>query len=248
MSEPARDEAQPAWRIASAELLVAPDRLDAVDRFYREQLDFPGTRHAHELHLSVGAAHLTFRAAPGSGEPYYHFALLVPGNRFEEARGWLSARVPLLARPESEETTFDFDFWDALACYAQDPAGNIVELIAHRGVEDSPEAAAFRAGELLGVSELGIVTGELVAAVERLRAARLELWYGEVSDERESLGFVGRKAHTLILCSPGRPWLPTGRPAEPHPLDVVLGADRGPEVLVRAREGTVEAHVLRPGT
>ena len=248
MTEPARDEAQPAWRIASAELLVAPDRLDAVDRFYRERLEVPGTRHAHELHLSVGTAHLSFRAAPGAGEPYYHFALLVPGNRFEAARDWLSARVPLLARAEGEETTFDFDFWDALACYAHDPAGNIVELIAHRGVEDSPEADEFGAGELRGVSELGIVTGELVAAVERLRAARLELWYGEVSDERESLGFVGRKAHTLILCSPGRRWLPTGRPAEARPLDVVLGTGRQPVVLVRARGGMVDAHVLRPET
>lgn len=28
-------------------------------------------------------------------------------------------------------TLFDFNNWDALACYCLDPAGNILELIAH---------------------------------------------------------------------------------------------------------------------
>jgi hypothetical protein len=31
-----------------------------------------------------------------------------------------------------------------------------------------------------------------------------------------------RRARTLIVVPPGRPWLPTGRPAEVHPADVVV--------------------------
>ena len=33
---------------------------------------------------------------------------------------------------------------------------------------------------------------------------------------------MGEKARTLILCRAGRPWLPTGRPAEAHPVEVTL--------------------------
>ena len=41
-------------------------------------------------------------------------------------------------------------------------------------------------------------------------------------DGENSLGFVGEKGRTLILAPPGRGWLPTGRPAEAHPVELVL--------------------------
>jgi hypothetical protein len=235
---------QPQWRITGAMLAVAAGRLDAVERFYRDELGIPGRLEAAELRLDIGSAHLTFIATSES-EPFYHFAVLVPGNRFEAARGWLAARTPLLANAETGETTFDFDFWEASACYAHDPAGNIVELIAHRGLEDSTEAGDFRAAELRGISEVGLVTDDLLVALERLRTGGLELWYGEV-DRHEGLGFVGRKAHTLILVPTARPWLPTGRPAESHPVEVALARAGQPDIVARLRGGSVEvAAVLK---
>ena len=219
-------------------LAVAAGRLDSVQRFYCDELGIAGSRDASRLRLEIGSAHLTFTAA-SEDEPFYHFALLVPGNRFEAAREWLAAGTPLLAQAETGQTTFDFDFWEASACYAHDPAGNIVELIAHRGLEDSTGAGEFRATELRGISEVGLVTGDLIAALERLRAGGLELWYGEVGRD-EGLGFVGCKAHTLILVPPGRPWLPTGRPAESHPVEVALTRPGQPDLDVRLRAGSVE--------
>jgi hypothetical protein len=239
MSEDRREgRGQPQWRITGATLAVAAGRLDALERFYCDRLGFSGKRDPEELGLEVGAAVLTFSAA-SEDEPFYHFALLVPGNRFEAAREWLAAGTPLLARADTGETTFDFDFWDASACYAHDPTGNIVELIAHRGLEDSTGAGEFRATELRGISEVGLVTGDLLAALERLRAGGLELWYGEVGRD-EGLGFVGCKAHTLILVPSGRPWLPTGRPAESHPVEVALTRPGQPDLDVRLRGGSVE--------
>jgi hypothetical protein len=233
------------WRITSATLAVAAGRLDVVERFYRDRLGFSGKRDPEELRLEVGAAVLTFAAA-SEDEPFYHFALLVPGNRFEAAREWFAAGTPLLAHAETGQTTFDFDFWDATACYAHDPAGNIVELIAHRGVDDSTGAGDFRAAELGGISEVGLVTDDLLAALGDLRAGGLELWYGEV-ERHEGLGFVGRKAHTLILVPTGRPWLPTGRPAESHPLEVAIGVRGQPDVAVRLRDGSVDVAAQEGG-
>jgi hypothetical protein len=232
------ERGQPQWRITGVTLAVAADALAVVERFYCGELEIAGTRGPEALRLDVGSAHLTFTAT-SKGEPFYHFALLVPGNRFEAARKWLATGTQLLANAETGVTTFDFDFWDASACYAHDPAGNIVELIAHRGLEDSSEAGSFRAAELRGISEVGLVTRDLLESLGCLRAGGIELWYGEVGRD-DGLGFVGRKAHTLILAPTGRPWLPTGRPAESHPLEVVLARPGQLDLVVRLRGGSVE--------
>lgn len=179
--------------------------------------------------LEIGATRLEFVA--GVGEPFYHFAVLVPGNRFEAAFDWIGGHVELLPERESGELVFDFSNWDALACYFHDPAGNIVELIAHRGVGETDRNGSFAADELLGLSELGLV-GDMVAMARLLEErVGLELWDGTLEGEGR-LAFVGEKAKTLILCPEGRPWLPTGRPAEAHPVELVVsGAPEGEAVL-----------------
>ena len=199
-------------------LLRAPaPSLRALDDFYTARL---GLEAVEEAELKVGETRLGFVA--GSGEPFYHFALLVPGDRFGAALEWTEQRVELLPDPETREAVFDFDNWDALACYFHDPAGNIVELIAHRGVEESGRQGPFGASELVGVSELGLVGDrrELAAALGELG---LEQWSGDL-DAEGRLAFVGEKARTLILSPAGRGWLPTGRPAEAHPAEVQVEA------------------------
>jgi hypothetical protein len=201
-------------------LLRAPAAsLRALDDFYADRL---GLESVEEAGLQVGETRLAFVA--DSGEPFYHFALLAPGDRFGAALEWLEPRVELLPDPETQEAVFDFDNWDALACYFHDPVGNIVELIAHRGVEESGRQGPFGASELVGVSELGIVGDkrELAAALGELALAQ---WAGDLHAEGR-LAFVGEKARTVILSPPGRGWLPTGRPAEPHPSEVELEAPR----------------------
>ena len=206
--------------IADVELSVSRAVGGELDRFYVEDLglgkipaeDVPGG-------YAVGPARLRFSETVDDSAPFYHFALLAPGDRFAEARRWLSGAAPLLSDSDGQ-TTFDFDFWDAKASYAVDPAGNIVEIIAHRGVAESGGSGAFDPGELRGVSEVGLVTGAVTDAVQALHQAGLPLWAG--STEADSLAFCGAKAHTLIVCSPGRGWLPTDRPAEVHPVQAQI--------------------------
>ena len=158
--------------------------------------------------IVVGETRLRLRVE--DGEAFYHFALLVPGDRFDAALAWADERVELLG------DVFDFDNWDALAVYFHDPAGNIVELIAHHGLEENGRSGDFAAEELVGLSELGVV-GDPPELLHRLQATGLELWDGEVVGENR-LGFVGEKGRTFILAPPGRGWLPTDRPAEPPPV------------------------------
>jgi hypothetical protein len=186
--------------------LAAPAGLAG---FYGETLGLPV---AGDF-VQIGETSLCFE--PGEGEPFYHFALLVPGDRFDAALAWTRARVDVLG------DVFEFDNWEAFAVYFHDPAGSIVELIAHHGLEENGREGPFAAEELVGFSELGLV-GDRSALLADLEERGLELWSGSI-DEPDTLGFVGEKGRTLILAPPGRGWLPTGRPAEPHPVDFVLG-------------------------
>jgi catechol-2,3-dioxygenase len=208
-----------ALRIARAELAVAAARLEAVAGFYEQTLGFAVEQRDGRLVVPVGGDVLELVATDDGTDPFHHFALLLPGNRFDAARTWLRERAEPLARDDGE-TVFAFDFWDAQAVYFHDPAGNIVELIAHAGTaERSGVAGDFSAAELAGLSEVGIVVDRPAGAVAALaRDLELELWSGDA----EQLAFVGAKAHTLILAPPGRGWLPTGRPAEPHGAKITV--------------------------
>jgi D-alanyl-D-alanine carboxypeptidase len=185
--------------------LAAP--LDLRD-LYGGELGLPLDGEA----IVVGETRLRFEVE--EGDAFYHFALLVPGDRFDAALAWGRERVELLG------DVFEFENWDAEAVYFHDPAGNIVELIAHHGLEENGRSGGFTAAELLGFSELGIV-GDKAQQLRRLESRGLSLWDGTM-DEPDRLAFVGEKGRTVILAPPGRGWLPTGRQAEPHPVEFVL--------------------------
>src|SRR5882757_4416333 len=221
--------------IASVTLATHRDSMPAMETFYCGLLGLPRPHDDERdaLVVGVGSARLEFVASAIDARPFYHFALLVPGNRFAAAHAWVASRTDLLSRPSSDATVFDFDFWDAQACYFHDPAGNIVEFIAHRGLAEVADVTdPFSASELVGISEIGIVTPDPGAEADTLhRDLGIDIWSGGV-DGADSLAFVGRKAHTLILCRPGRGWLPTGRPAEVHPVDITLAGARNAETTL----------------
>jgi hypothetical protein len=152
--------------------------------------------------FETGETKLEFTAA--EGEPFYHFAFLVPPSRFAESLEATPSPLP----GESGEVVFDFDFWDARAFYFHDPAGNIVEIVAHEGIDEH------------GLSELGLV-GDPNELAPPLLELGLELWDGTL-DVPGRLAFLGERGRTLILAREGRGWLPTGRPAEPHPVEAVI--------------------------
>jgi len=176
--------------------------------FYHDALGLPLDGET----IVVGETRLRFRDEDRGA--FYHFALLVPGDRFDAALAWIRERVELLG------DVFESDDWGSQAVYFHDPAGNVVELIAHHGLEEDCRDGRFAAEELVGFSELGIV-GEREQLLQALESSGLELWDGEL-DESDRLAFVGEKGRTLILAAPGRGWMPTGRPAQLHPVELGL--------------------------
>ena len=216
-------------RIARAELAVATARLDAVAAFYAHTLGFAAEQRDGRIVVPVGADVLELVATGDDTDPFHHFALLVPGDRFDAARAWLGARTETLARDDGE-TVFPFDFWDARAVYFHDPAGNIVELIAHHGLGEAPAGGApFGPDELLEVSEVGLVNDDGPALARALAGVGVVVWDGSPED---GLAFAGERARTVIIAPRGRGWLPTGRPAEMHRVAVTVRGLPAAEVSV----------------
>lgn len=186
-------------------MLAGPPGLPG---FYEDALELPLDGDA----IRIGET--TLRFEPEDGDAFYHFALLVPGDRFDAAHAWARGRVELLG------DVFESDSWDSRAVYFHDPAGNIVELIAHRGLEETGRRGAFAGEELVGFSELGLV-GVPSDLLRRLETVGLRMWDGTV-EHAGRLAFVGEAGRTLILAPTGRGWVPTSRAAEPHPVELVL--------------------------
>src|SRR5688572_12262307 len=117
--------------------LQAPEALlPELGAFYRDLLGLQGApARPSGLAVLVGESTLAFEAV--AGRAFYHVALLAPGDRFEAAHGWIASHVRLLPGRSGDDGVFDFVNWDARGCYFHDPAGNILELIAHRGIGDA---------------------------------------------------------------------------------------------------------------
>lgn len=222
-------------RFRHVRLDTAATAATAVHDFYTSALGFTAI---DPQTLRAGESALSFR--PAGGGPFYHVAFLAPGDRFDAALAWARPRVALLPSPHTGDVAFDFPAWDARALYFHDPAGNIVELIAHHGIGENGRRGEFDARELVGVSELGLVGDPQDLATRLGRELGLELWDGEV-EHGGRLGFVGSRGRTFVVSAPGRGWLPTGRPAEAHPVDVVIddvvrgGTVRSAGLIVRSR-------------
>jgi catechol 2,3-dioxygenase-like lactoylglutathione lyase family enzyme len=230
-------------RFFQVRLLATAARLPQLANFYGRQLGFE--RHATRpdaVGFAVGETDLEFVASVG--EPFYHFALLVPGNRFDAALRWARLRTTLLPDADTGEVVFDFDNWGARACYFHDPAGNIVELIAHRGISEADLGGEFTARELIGFSELGLVGDPATMAEALEKELGLELWDGTVT-EPGRLAFMGERARTLILSAPNRGWLPTGRPAVAHRIMVHLAGAR--EKQIQLEDTLYDISQARPG-
>lgn len=218
-------------QILEVRLQTAASTLLELESFY---LDGFGLDVVLSHGYQVGTTTLAF-APVEDGRPFYHFALRVPRNRFAAAREWLAERTALLPDRESGDTTFDFTAWNAAACYALDPGDNLVELIAHHELpEESPEEGAFSGAELLGVCEIGLVVPDRRRAAETLAPLGVELWDGELDGP---LAFLGGRDGVLILARPGRGWIPTGRPGEQWPVDVVFAGAPDAEVTLPGSDG-----------
>jgi len=198
--------------------------LSQVTDFYRLLGLEVITAEAGKTHVRIGSSWLVFSEKP-STTGIYHFAFNIPCNHIREGMAWLERAGIVLIANEKGENQIDFPNWNAEATYFFDPAGNIVELIARRDLQNESEQS-FGPDSLLEISEIGIVTDDVPAWNAR---AETEFGIPPFNKQKPAADFsaLGSDMGLFIVVSEGRKWFLTDIPAGKAPLEVSFENDRG---------------------
>ncbi|TQR20128.1 glyoxalase [Psychrobacillus vulpis] len=176
--------------------------------------------------VAIGSTSLTFRESVRSA--FYHFAINIPGNQFTLAKHWAMERVTLNREDGLNEVYYPR--FEADSFYFEDPAGNIVEMIARRNVDKWSD---FSMDSLLNLSEIGVTTPHVVEVGEQLQDIGIPI-SGHVEIEANELNFLGSGDTYLLLVPPKRRWYFSKHLGETHPLEIEL--TKG-ERLILSEEG-----------
>jgi hypothetical protein len=170
------------------------------------------------FHVALPRSTLTFERDPARRGCRYHFAFMIPSNRFDDGLRWLAERVDLIA-DSAGATRFHSDDWNADSVYFYDATGNIAELIAHHTLPETMRDAGmpFAPDCLLSICELGVG----VANAEH-GAAQVTALTGDGAfhwSPPTDFAPVGDAHGLFIVVRTGRVWFPdTGVAAAPLPF------------------------------
>ncbi|MFC3746728.1 VOC family protein [Paenibacillus sp. GCM10012306] len=196
------------------ELTLWSGNLEETRNYYRDKLELEVSAEAPgQFTVLIGTTKVTFHAVDTPEKPYYHLAFNIPAQQFTEAKAWAKSRL-VLNKVEGEDEVF-FENWNAHAFYFEDPSGNLLEFIARHNLKHSAEVP-FSSSALLGVSEVGLVTDEVLPLVRQLNDWGIPSW-GEVGE-----GFtpVGDETGLGIVVKRGRQWFFSNLIAEFFPLEI----------------------------
>ena len=191
----------------------------ATRQFYQETLQLPLLAAGNDYAVfRAGSTQLMFQASEEpDGRPFYHFAFDIPRNQIEQATAWLESKVELLERDGQRQ--IPFEDWNATGIYCHDPSGSIVELIARHNLGNDAEGDFRPDSSILRVSEIGWPVPDVESPGQDFQ---LPAWrdYGKFRA-------LGSETGLILIVATGRGWLPTNRPAEAHPVSLVLVDENG---------------------
>ncbi len=219
------------------ELELKTGCLTEIKEFYTSVLGLPLLEEEKgAFTAAAGATRLRFSAE--SGMPFYHFAFNIPENKFGQAREWLHQQGVELLKEEGDELVH-FPHWNAHSLYFNDPAGNIVEMIARHNLRNAAEGP-FSASDILCVSEIGLPVDDVMQTIDNLQLTlNLNPW----REPSRQFAPLGGEDGLLIVVPKGRIWFMSDRPAEPFPLRVRIKGKR--EGRLRIHSCLIEVEVPR---
>ncbi|MEC0123684.1 VOC family protein [Paenibacillus pabuli] len=198
------------------EVRLSTARLEDMKHFYIHRLGLGLFEETEDTFtLQIGLTKMIFMQSETDQHPFYHFAWLIPTNRFQEAKAWAAARVRL-SWHEEQDQTYSTN-WDSHSLYFEDPAGNILELIAHHTVHNESDRP-FSEKDLLQVCEVGLVTEDVRSAVQELEQMGLKRW-GEISD---TFAPVGDANGLFIVVKKERIWFFSEQKSNIYPIEVSI--------------------------
>ena len=208
------------------------NKLRQLRGFYENVLEIPIKDSGKDFfRMTIGNSTLTF--VETEEDTLYHFAINIPGNQFVLAKLWAKERV-MLNREAGMEDIF-YSRFNADAFYFEDPAGNVIELIARRNVDIWSD---FTVDSFIDISEVSITTPQVKEVGEQLQDIGIPI-SGNYEIEPNSLNFMGRKDNYLILVPPQRRWYFSKKMSKTSKVDIVL--DDGQHISI-SKEGSINVH------
>lgn len=184
--------------------LKAPD-LELQAAFYRDVLRLPVDATDERVVVTAGFSEIEFTQAASGVTPFYHFAFMIPENQLAKGMAWLEPRCPIANIKSSKRKTIQFRNWDAEAFYFFDPAGNILEFIAHHPLENGTDEP-FSEEQILQVCEIGLVVPDVTQTVELVGSS---LGIHPYISSSGNFAPIGDVQGLLIVVPQDRVWLPT---------------------------------------
>jgi catechol 2,3-dioxygenase-like lactoylglutathione lyase family enzyme len=189
--------------------------LQAQKNFYSQVLELPVEMNELGLLVHAGTTELVFRRAPGDFDGAYHFAFNIPENQYASAKQWLTRRIAILKDKTGKED-FESQNWNSSSLYFLDAAGNVLEFIARRNLQNTVEGD-FNSSHILNVSEIGLPSENVIELANEL-CTRLGLPVFK-QQAHETFTPVGDDEGLFILPVRERIWMPdSGVPAKMLPV------------------------------
>lgn len=202
-------------------LIIFTNDVPCLIRHYRDVIGLSLIDHDEtSATFQIGWSRFIIRHIDTPFPSVYHFAFGIVPNSIISAKTWLENRTPLLRDAEGE-TQFNFSEWEAKAVYWKDPDGNILELISPDDETHPAHNAPFTPADIVGISEIGIATEDVIAYANHLTERYALPSYRTVNDVFSPMGsdVYGR----LIVVKAARLWFPQlTTPALPLPLSVEM--------------------------
>ena len=208
-------------------IFMSTSKYNELLHFYNHDLELEAETATGSFMIRCGKTQIHFNKANDSSHPFYHFAINIPYNKVEEGGEWIRKHAELIWIEDYQSEVAEFSNWKARSVYFIDPGGNIVELIGRKNFrEDSP--GGFHSGDLLAVSEIGIVypAADFHIKVEALKK-KLDLDYFSKQPPLPSFVALGNDEGLFILAPENRPWYPTKINSGIFPLKV--------EIIIRGK-------------
>ena len=210
-------------KIQKIELFIP--KFEETAAFYKEKLNFPLLQRSHhQASFKIGQSTLVLHREEKENN-YYHYAINIPPNLFQEAKLWLKERITLLLEDGKDDIHFTES--KAMAMYFEDPAGNIVEFISRYETSPKVYSIHFTPEHMQEISEIGVSTNNTHELAEKLQSMGIPVRNNEPIHYEKYLNFFGEweEGAFIILGPLGRRWLFSEKVGIKAP--VIIETDRG---------------------
>jgi catechol 2,3-dioxygenase-like lactoylglutathione lyase family enzyme len=190
------------------ELELLSDDILKTEVFYNEVLGLKTmSKEDSGISFNAGSTKLTFRPSINV-KPVYHFAFDVPNNKLLEAFDWIEKKTEIMYVIPPDKIA-DFYNWNAKSFYFYDNNGNILEFIARNDLDNATQKA-FDGSSILSVSEIGLVSKNVVVQCEEL-FDKYGLTAYSKQPKLNKFIVLGTVTGLFILVEENRDWYPTDK-------------------------------------